>query len=111
MSAELVDVFLHGDDFGIEVALESGKRLCRILRIPYRGRSHAEDSGTRTGRRLEVLAHDPVIRMVLARMVAFVKDEKRDLSRTSSSRLQSAYRPRRTLSIRQCECVNIFRKI
>ena len=73
MVRQLVDVLAHGDDLGVQIALERGERLRRVLGVPDRRRSHPEYLRPLLRRPLEVLAHDAVVCVVLTGVVALVE--------------------------------------
>lgn len=93
MPAELIHVFLDGNDLGVEITLQCGERLRGILRIPDGRCGHPKDLRTGADRCLEVLAHDSVVCVILAGVVAFVEDYEGDLVRHELAVLLARTRP------------------
>jgi hypothetical protein len=68
------------DDGSIKVLLESHERSLSIFGVPNWRGGHAEYLRTLKGMGLEIFAHDAVISVIFSCMMAFIEDEKRNLS-------------------------------
>lgn len=106
MIQKFIDVLAYGDDFGVQVSFKSKQGFDCVLWVPYRRCCHAEDFGSLTGWQLEVLAHYPVIRVILPGMMTFVKYHQCDLKLPTNKTSDIVYTPVRmkmvlTLSILQ----------
>ena len=76
VTGELIYMFPDSDDLGVEITFQRGQRVRRVLRIPDGRCGHTKHLGTGVRRGLEIFAHDPVICVVLAGVMAFVEDDK-----------------------------------
>ncbi len=85
MFGKLGNVCVNADDLGVQVSLELFHRTNGIPRVQNGGGGHPEYLRPVRGSDMFVLAHNTIVRMILPRMVAFIENNQRDLSKGSVS--------------------------